>query len=307
MTKKTKEAIKATAAIVIVVVLAFGLWIYPLNRAGNMISGPGGQPPDLDLEAYGLAGDTLKVVTEDNLNLWGMVFAPQADTGGPADTVWGTCILVHGLAGGSSSQLDRATALTERGYRVTVYDQRGYGQSDGDFYSGGFFEANDLQSVISRMALEDRVARPLIVWGVEHGATAAIRIWGREDRIDYVVAEDPIVDGRDWQKRVKTVKDMSAPNFMLGIIWWWMKQKSGYEIPIEETDLSDHFGTALVNHPDQLLPIACGEEGAPANPYLEELMSFGTVDWLILSCPVQGTLFEIHGDSILTAIENLVQ
>jgi len=306
MTKKTKEAIKATAAIVIVVVLAFGLWIYPLNRAGKMVSSPDSDSTALNLDEYGLTGDTLHVITEDALNLWGMVFSPRADSGS-VDTVLGTFILVHGLAGGGSTQLDKAAALTELGYRVAVYDQRGFGRSDGEYYSGGYFEANDLQSAVSRMALEDRIVRPLIVWGEEHGATAALRIWGREDRIDYIVAEDAIVEGRDWQKRIRKVKDMSAPDFMLGLIWWWMKQKSGYEIPIEETEISDYFGAALVDRPDRLLPIACSDGETASNSYLAELQTFGTVDWLVLSCGDGETLFDRHRDTVLTAIQNFIR
>ncbi len=304
MTKKIKEAIKATAAIVIVVVLVLGLWIYPLNQAGKMVTPPVSDSTALNLAEYGLVGDTVHFVTEDNLNLRGMVFPPDSTY---ADGIRGTFILVHGLTAGISSQLAKAAVLTHVGYLVVAYDQRGYGQSDGKYYSGGFFEGNDLQSVVSRLALEDRIIRPLIVWGVDQGATAAIRIWGREKRIDDVIAENPIVNGRDWERRVKKEKELSVPSFMMGLVWWWMKQKSGYEIPIEETDISDAYGTALVDHPTHLMAIACGADGVPSNPYLAELMSFGTADWLVLSCSDDSTMFQMHRDTILQAVEKLVQ
>jgi pimeloyl-ACP methyl ester carboxylesterase len=304
MTKKTKEAIKTSAAIVIIIALVLGLWIYPLNQAGKMITAPVSDSTALNLAEYGLVGDTVKFVTEDNLNLWGMVFPADSAY---ADSIRGTFILLHGLTAGMSSQLGKAAALTHDGYRVVAYDQRGYGKSDGKYYSGGFFEANDLQSVIGRLALEDRIVRPLAVWGQDQGATAAIRIWDRENRIDDVIADNPIVNGRDWEKRIKKEKDLSVPVFMMGLVWWWMKQKSGYEIPIGETDISDAYGTALVDHPTHMMVIACGADGVPSNPYLMELMSFGTADWLVLSCSGDSTMFSQHRDTIMAEVKALMR
>ncbi len=304
MTKKVKEAIKATAAIIIVVVLILGLWIYPLNQAGKMVTPPASDTTALNLTEYGLVGDTVHFITEDNLNLWGLVFPPDTVY---ADSIRGTFILIHGLTAGVSSQLGKAAALTHLGYRVVAYDQRGYAPSDGKYYSGGFFEANDLQSVVSRLALEDRIIRPLAVWGEDQGATAAIRIWDRENRIDDVIAQNPIVNGRDWERRIKKDKHLSVPGFMMGLVWWWMKQKSGYEIPIEETDINDAYGTALVDHPTHIMAIACGADGVPSNPYLAELMSFGTADWLVLSCSPDSTMFQMHRDTILQQVKALMR
>jgi pimeloyl-ACP methyl ester carboxylesterase len=303
MKKKTKEAIKATAAIVIVVVLILGLWIYPLNQAGKMVTPPVSDSTAVNLADFGLVADTVQFVTEDNLKLWGLVFPPDS---AHADSIRGTFILLHGLTAGISSQLAKAAVLTHVGYQVVSYDQRGYSPSDGQYYSGGYFEGNDLQSVVSRLALEDKIIRPLIVWGEDQGATAAIRIWDREKRIDDIIAENPIVNGRDWEKRIKKDKDLSVPGFMMGLVWWWMKQKSGYEIPIEETDINDAYGTALVDHATHIMAIACGGDGVPSNPYLTDMMSFGTADWLVLPCSDDSTMFQMHRDTILQAVERLV-
>ena len=308
MTRKTKEAIKATAAIVFVVVAVFVLWIYPLNQAGKIISRPENEPTPLDLQATGLKSDSLSFLTEDNIRLWGVMFAAQdrpGDSGTAAGSIRGTVILVHGLFEGASSQTAKAAALTAAGFTVIVYDQRDFGRSGGRYCSGGYFEANDLQAVIARLELENRLIHPVIVWGEDHGAAATVLIWERENRIDYVVAENPVVNGRDWQKRIIRKRNLSSPNIMLGIIWWWMKQKSGYEIKHQETDLNDYIGTAIVRRPDRLLVVACGNDGVPENSYIAAIADIGG-NWLILPCS-ETTLFAGHKDAILSAVMAMIK
>lgn len=297
MTKKTKEAIKTTAAIIIAVLAIIALWIYPLNQAGKIIARPDEEPQPAGVEEYGPAADSLTVTTEDNLKLSGLFFA--------ADSARGTVILIHGLFGENYSQLSKVRAFVDEGFNAAVYDQRGYGQSDGKYRSGGYFEANDLQSVVSRLDLEDRLIHPVVVWGEDHGATAAIRAWAQENRIDFVIAENPVVNGRDWQKRVIEYKNLSAPNLCLPVIWWWMKQKSGYEIPIDDTDISDYFATAVEKKPGRILSIACGDVDKAVNPYVDELIPLGG-QWLVLPCS-NGNLFEKHKDKLMSVIMEMIQ
>ncbi len=297
MTKKTKEAIKTTAAIIIAVLAVILLWIYPLNQAGKIIVRADEELQPAGVEEYGLAADSMTVTTEDNLKLSGLVFA--------ADSARGTVVLIHGLFGVNSSQLSKVRAFVDEGFNSVVYDQRGYGKSDGKYRSGGYFEANDLQSVISRLDLEDRLIHPVVVWGEDHGATAAIRAWAQENRIDFVIAENPVVNGRDWQKRVIEHKNLSAPSLCLPVIWWWMKQESGYEIPIDDTDISDRFGMAVEKKPGRMLSIACGDADKAVNPYIDELVPLGG-EWLVLPCP-DGSLFEKHKDRLMFAIMEMIQ
>ena len=296
MTKKTKEAIKATTAIVIAVAAIFTLWIYPLNQSGKIIARPEQESQSVPQDQLGLSGDTVKIVTEDNLKLNGALFAPAKPRG--------TFILVHGLFADGGSQWPKAKALVDSGFDVFLYDQRGYGGSEGRFFSGGYFEANDLQSVVSQLDLRNRLVHPVIVWGEDHGGTAGIREWQQESRIDFVVAENPVVYGRDWQKRIIAHRQMSAPDLLLPVIWWWMKQKSGYEIPIEETDISDQVGWALTNKPGKMLLIACGSGDRPDNRYVEKLKTIGGA-WMVFPC-IGPSLFAAHQEQLLAAVMKMV-
>ncbi|MCP4709169.1 MAG: alpha/beta hydrolase, partial [Planctomycetes bacterium] len=217
----------------------------------------------------------------------------------------GTVILIHGLSNGIESQLEKTKSLLEAGFNVIAYDQRGYGQSGGDYRSGGFMEGTDLQSLISRLDLEERIVRPLIVWGEEHGATGALRAWIDEDRIDYLIAAEPVVDGRDWQKRIIAQKDITAPDLYLPIIWWWMNQKSSYSINLDESDISDQFGILTERYPGKLLIIASGENDTPQNSYLSELRDLGG-DWMIMN-KGESSLFENNKALIIERIVNIVE
>lgn len=309
MTRKIKEAIKATAAIILIVVAVFALWIYPLNQAGKIVVRPDQSSAPFDPAQGGMAYDTLSFLTEDNIHLAGWEFFPRnlpGDSGATSAPLRGTAILIHGLFADASSQMGKAKALAQAGFYVVIYDQRGYGQSKGSYRSGGYFEGNDLVAVIARLDLENRLVHPVVVWGEEHGGTAALRAWGQEERIDYIVAENPVVNGRDWQKRVVQHDSLSSPDFGLPIIWWWMKQKSGYEIPVEETELADPFGAAMVNKPDHFLMIACSAGDTPDNSYLADLMAMGG-RWLLVPCAPDKNLFDGEQERMISALTELVK
>lgn len=295
MTKKTKEAIKATLAIVLAVLAVILLWIYPLYESGKIVSRIEISPEDSIIDLPALPGDKMTIVTEDNIDLNGSYFK--------SDSARGTVILLHGLFDGCVSQIAKANALHEVGFNVVLYDQRAYGESKGEYRSGGYFEANDLQSVVSRLDLEDRLIRPTIVWGEDHGATAALRASQQERRIEYLILENPVVNGRDWQERVVAHDELSAPQLMLPLIWWWMKQKSGYEISIDETDITDAYAALLENKNGRLISVSCGTEGIPENDHVAELKALGG-DWQILSCTEESDAGRY--DKVLVRLQEMV-
>lgn len=298
MTKKTREAVKATLAIVLVVIALFVLWIFPLNQAGKIVSRPEIDTGQSSAGPAGLTGDTITIISEDNQKLAGLLFKTPSPKG--------TFILVHGLFGDRSSQFDKVKALTEAGFDVMVYDQRAYGQSEGKYCSGGFYEGDDLQEVISLLDLRNLLIHPVVIWGEEHGATAAFRAWSSERRIDYVVAENPVAGGRDWQKRVIKQRGMSAPDILLPVVWWWMKLKSGYEISTAASNIDESYDWAVANKAGKFMVAACGSGQTPDNGYLSKLKDHGG-NWLVLPCS-DGTesIYGKNKDALLSAISAMI-
>jgi len=273
MKKSTKEAIRTSVVLVLIAAAACAFWIYPLHEAGKIIVRPD-SGEKLPADDWLKGADSFAITTEDNIVLVGKLTKCESPQG--------TVILLHGLWGDQTSQTEKVDAFKAVGLNVVTYDQRGYGRSGGKYRSGGYFETEDLQDVISQLDLTGRLVRPLIVFGEDQGGAAVLRLWGREKRIDFVTAENPIVDGRDWQKRVIAKKQLFAPDFTLPLIWWWMKQKSGYEISLEESDISSRFGAILSDSvmTAHMLTLASGDSAKIANPNLDELHSLGG-EWII--------------------------
>ncbi|MDD4052859.1 MAG: alpha/beta fold hydrolase [candidate division Zixibacteria bacterium] len=300
MTKKTREAVKATLAIILVVILIFVLWIYPLNQAGKIVSRPEGDTGQPTASLPGVVGDTLTVISEDNQKLAGILFKTSSPKG--------TFVLVHGLFGDRNSQLEKAKMLVDSGFDVMVYDQRGYGQSEGKYRSGGYYEAEDVQEVVSLLDLKNLLIHPVIIWGEDQGATAAFRAWPLERRIDFVVAENLVANGHDWQKRVIRKQDMSAPDLLLPVVWWWMKLKSSYEISAAASEIGEQYDWAVTNKAGKFIVAACGTGQTPDNNFLAALKNHGG-NWMILPCAdasAGGGLYGGHKDALLSAITAMI-
>lgn len=298
MTKKTREAVQTTLVIILVVIALFVLWIFPLNQAGKIVVRSDGEISEMSVGPAGLTGDTITIISEDNHKLAGLFFKTS--------TPKGTFVLVHGLFGDRSSQFDKVKVLTEAGFDVLVYDQRGYGQSEGKYRSGGYYEGEDLQEAVSLLDLKGLLVHPVVVWGEDQGATAAFRAWPQERRIDYVVAESPVAGGRDWQKRVVRQKNMSAPDILLPVVWWWMKLKSGYEISTAASNIDESYDWAVANKAGKFIVAACGSGQTPDNGYLSKLKDHGG-NWLCLPCS-DGTenLYGQNKDALLSAIMAII-
>ena len=302
MTKQTKEAIKTSAVIVLAIVAVLALWVYPLNQAGKIVSRSTETAEPIHLAELDLAGEPFKILTEDNLTMAGFFLEAHLDSSRTAPV--GTFMLLHGLFGGMESQIDKARDLTAMGYDVIIYDQRAFGQSDGKYCSGGFFEANDLQSLISRFDLEDRLIHPVILWGEQQGGTAAIRTAVIDKRADVIIAENPVVDAHDWMKRVIAHKELSAPDIYLPFIWWWVKQKTSYEIQMKEMDISEPFAELTESHEYSFLTIATGTGDIPGDEYQAELRNLGG-QWMIVDAS-GGDIYRRHKDAILAKIASML-
>jgi hypothetical protein len=85
-----------------------------------------------------------------------------------------------------------------------------------------------------------------------------------------------------------------------------MKIKSGYEMPLAETEISDAIGTASIKKPGHMLLIACGSDDQPANPYLADVKPAGG-DWLILPCASGSSLFDANKDKIISSVLGLLK
>jgi pimeloyl-ACP methyl ester carboxylesterase len=103
----------------------------------------------------------------------------------------GTILVLHGVWGRSVTMLDTARVLANAQYRAVLVDLRGHGRSSGDWMTYGVQEAADLSQVIDELDRRSLLAGPLGVYGISFGATTAIHLAGRDQRVASVVAVAP--------------------------------------------------------------------------------------------------------------------
>lgn len=148
----------------------------------------------------GLPQENLKVKTSDGLLLscW---LVPQ--TKNPR----GTIIYLHGVGDCKIGGVPYARLFFERGFHVFLYDSRRHGKSEGAYCTYGFYEKNDLSTIIDYLLSRSDVRVGNIgLFGTSMGAAIALQAAAVDNRIAAVVAEASFTDLRtvsvDYQKRI---------------------------------------------------------------------------------------------------------
>jgi fermentation-respiration switch protein FrsA (DUF1100 family) len=122
--------------------------------------------------------------------------------------------------------LDIAGQLVKHGYNVLMFDLRGYGESDGNTVSGGYYEKKDLEGAVTFMKQRgfDRIG----VLGFSLGAVTSLLAAAEDKDVDAVVSDSSFADlndimGPEFTKRTK------APGFFLHPILYVIKIMYGVD------------------------------------------------------------------------------
>ncbi len=146
----------------------------------------------------------LKVVSEDQVNLLGVVVLPEPDGGAAPAAGWPVVILVHDYARTRDSIVHVADALAARGIASVVMDMRGHGRSNTMQPHGGYlFGVRPMRELHRAAADQDLIVRQLAsvqgldrariaILGVGHGALIAAEAAARVPAIRALVMVDPV-------------------------------------------------------------------------------------------------------------------
>lgn len=132
-----------------------------------------------DPQAYGLPVEAVRVPTSDGLSL-GAWFVPA---GAPTTRA---IALFHGHSA-ARSQLLRYARFLQPHFNCLLVDFRGAGDSEGDFSSMGYFEADDVDAAVGW--LQTRGMTRVGAWGMSMGGAAVIRAAARNPAIAVVVTD----------------------------------------------------------------------------------------------------------------------
>lgn len=259
MSKKTREIVQTVAVIVAVVLFIIFYMIVPLIAVPKLAARPDREDfedpeysPANDPTAFtdiGLAPDTFKVVSRDNIDLAALYFNPDS-----IDSPRGTVILAPPSDTDRTAVIPYIAPLTARGLAVITYDQRATGFSGGIWHTGGNYEGEDLVDLIADLNIHERLNAPVVAVGFGMGGDAAIKAAANEKRIDAIVLVDPLLTGYRWfETRIEKVSAMRIP-LSNRTYYWWFRKISGF--PYDRVKVDDLTAlstrTLLLMPPDDL-------------------------------------------------------
>lgn len=245
-----KEIIQIIIFLIVVGLLLTAFVIYPLNRTKAMMG-------RVDIEKYsedsimsndptyfvdeGLTVDTFSLETDGLTTIAGLI----VNNKGPNDTAVqsGTVFLLHDDMGNRNNLLEITQLLYEKNYKIVLYDQRASGNSSGKYRGCGFYEASDLQEIISTMYIRGRIVDPVYVVGFGLGGDAVLLTSQEEKRINKVVAIEPYITTTRYLNILKEDFDAYWFPFYRTTMFWWYKIRSSYAPPYIENDRIQPVGT----------------------------------------------------------------
>jgi uncharacterized protein len=97
----------------------------------------------------------------------------------------GTLIYLHGVADNRAAVAGIVRRFTARGFDVVAYDSRAHGNSEGEACTYGFYEKEDLRSVLDTLD-----PGPIVLIGTSLGAAVALQEAADDRRVTAVVAAE---------------------------------------------------------------------------------------------------------------------
>ncbi len=147
-------------------------------------------PVDRVAVVNGAPREDVSFRTSDGLTLRGWLFRASGDR---------AVVFVHGkdsnrLWGGRFEKL--AALLAPRGYSILTFDLRGHGESQGDRFSLGQFERQDVAAAVSLLASRGFSPGQVALYGESMGAGTVLQAVALSPGVGAVVADSGFADGR---------------------------------------------------------------------------------------------------------------
>lgn len=141
-------------------------------------------------QALNLPVEAVRFQATDGLSLDGWKIASD-----PAHP-WIVC--AHGLGTNRSDLLEIVAGLHEAGFNLFLFDFRGHGTSAGRTTSFGYQEQRDLEGALVFLGQHSEIPeRPYGVYGISMGASVALMVAARDERIGAVAADSPYTSLED--------------------------------------------------------------------------------------------------------------
>lgn len=194
--KQLKKFFKYSAiifSIILISVFIGAKHIFPYS-----IISPYKVPTNITAQDHNLNSIPIDINTVDNLTLKGLFIKTKFKSKA-------TLIVVHGIGSCKEHMFPLAKELTNKAFNVFVFDGRAHGKSEGDYCTYGFYEKEDISSIVS-LLLKLNPNEKIGVWGHSLGGAIAIQSLANDNRIVFGIVESTFADLSqivyDYKKRM---------------------------------------------------------------------------------------------------------
>ena len=128
-------------------------------------------------------------------------------------------IYLHGNSSGRTEVIPQLGHLLSLGVSVVAFDFAGSGKSEGEFVSLGYYEREDLHTVIKHLRASGDVST-IALWGRSMGAATAIMYGSRDPTICCLILDSSFTDlTRLAEEMVERGKEhgVNVPNFVVSV------------------------------------------------------------------------------------------
>eukprot|EP01060_Flectonema_neradi_P032745 TRINITY_DN527_c0_g1_i11.p1 TRINITY_DN527_c0_g1~~TRINITY_DN527_c0_g1_i11.p1 ORF type:complete len:677 (+),score=208.72 TRINITY_DN527_c0_g1_i11:78-2108(+) len=172
-------------------------------------------------------------------------------------------VYLHGNCGSRQDATECVTVLLPHGVTLFTFDFSGSGLSDGEYVSLGYFEKQDLVSVIDYLNEKGNVSR-IGLWGRSMGAVTSIMYSSKDHSISSIVCDSPFASLQDLMQDLVVSYKPWIPRWMLKIAINTMRASITKKAHFDINDLDTTKYAAqcpvpmLLGHAkdDQLVPIS---------------------------------------------------
>ena len=180
-----RKLVKISGIITIILIVALAV----LFKQGSpyLILKPFRNHLDKKPSDYGLLADTLNVKTKEGYRLKGFLIKPKIDS--PKAVI----IMLHGISGYKEGFLKAAQEMANEGIASVIFDQRGHGESEGEYCTYGFYEKQDVSKIIDfvKMSYPNQT---MGIWGSSLGGAVAIQALEYDKRLNFGIIESTFTD-----------------------------------------------------------------------------------------------------------------
>ncbi len=114
-----------------------------------------------------------------------------------SDEPRGTIVYCHGLNRNRVEMLPKAVFGHELGYDGLLFDFRHAGQSEGEITTLGYQERLDVLGAVKYALKEEDARRPVVLWGISMGASAALMAGAESPDVAAVISDSSFLSFRD--------------------------------------------------------------------------------------------------------------